>query len=189
MADPIPNIRFNVAKSLEVIAQTLGKLPEGPDVSQQRIVPAVESLKNDSDADVRYFANRALQQALQAASAGEFFAPRFDPSDVCRASGLTEPTLAICRSPILEAAAAIEITRQVEVTVFFSSFSCTCAHFSFLARNELLLGQTKNSYIMFSNTLFLAHPRSPIYRSATAASILYLLSICLVSACSSLWAI
>jgi len=69
MADPIPNIRFNVAKSLEVIAQTLGNLPEGPDVSQQRIVPAVESLKNDSDADVRYFANRALQQALQAASA------------------------------------------------------------------------------------------------------------------------
>ena len=71
MADPIPNIRFNVAKSLEVIAQTLRNLPEGPDVSQQRIVPAVESLKNDSDADVRYFANRALQQALQAASAGE----------------------------------------------------------------------------------------------------------------------
>ena len=71
MADPIPNIRFNVAKSLEVIAQTLGKLPDGSDVSQKRIIPAVENLKNDSDADVRYFANRALQQALQAASAGK----------------------------------------------------------------------------------------------------------------------
>lgn len=71
MTDPIPNIRFNVAKSLEVIAQTLETLPEGPDVSQQRIVPAVESLKNDADADVRYFANRALQQALQAAAASE----------------------------------------------------------------------------------------------------------------------
>ena len=73
VADDIPNIRFNVAKSLEVVAQTLGKLPEGPDVSQQRIIPAVETLKNDSDADVRYFANRALQQALRAASAGKIF--------------------------------------------------------------------------------------------------------------------
>lgn len=73
MADPIPNIRFNVAKSLEVIAQTLGNLPQGPDVSQKQIMPAIESLKNDSDADVRYFANRASQQAMRAASAGNVF--------------------------------------------------------------------------------------------------------------------
>jgi len=68
MSDPIPNIRFNVAKSLEVISQTLNNAPEGSVVAKERIVPAVENLKNDADADVRYFANRALQQALQTAS-------------------------------------------------------------------------------------------------------------------------
>jgi len=71
MADPIPNIRFNVAKSLEVISETLGNAPEGSVVAKERIVPAVENLKNDADADVRYFANRALQQALRTASQGQ----------------------------------------------------------------------------------------------------------------------
>ena len=70
MTDPIPNIRFNVAKSFEVVSETLTSLPEGPAVAKERVIPAVESLKNDSDADVRYFAGRALQQALRAASAG-----------------------------------------------------------------------------------------------------------------------
>ncbi|KDQ07680.1 hypothetical protein BOTBODRAFT_59815 [Botryobasidium botryosum FD-172 SS1] len=62
--DPIPNIRFNVAKSLEVLALTLAnKGAEGHDVAQRRIVPAVETLRNDPDADVRYFAGRALERA------------------------------------------------------------------------------------------------------------------------------
>ncbi|KIJ25742.1 hypothetical protein M422DRAFT_62197 [Sphaerobolus stellatus SS14] len=72
MVDPIPNIRFNVAKSLEVVAQTLATLPEGSTISQERVIPAVENLKNDTDADVRYFAGRALQ----AASAGELYPGR-----------------------------------------------------------------------------------------------------------------
>jgi serine/threonine-protein phosphatase 2A regulatory subunit A len=63
--DPIPNIRFNVAKSLEVIASTINTTPEGQELSKTKIVPAVEGLRNDTDADVRYFANRAFETAKQ----------------------------------------------------------------------------------------------------------------------------
>jgi serine/threonine-protein phosphatase 2A regulatory subunit A len=65
--DPIPNIRFNVAKSLEVVAITYGTMPEGHEIVQQRIVPALEQQRNDQDADVRYFASRALHRALSVA--------------------------------------------------------------------------------------------------------------------------
>ncbi|KAF8216232.1 armadillo-type protein [Mycena galopus ATCC 62051] len=65
-SDPIPNIRFNVAKSLEVLATAYGTVPAGNDFVQTRIVPALEQQKNDQDADVRYFAARALQKALAA---------------------------------------------------------------------------------------------------------------------------
>jgi serine/threonine-protein phosphatase 2A regulatory subunit A len=65
--DPIPNIRFNVAKSLEVVATTFGRTPEGHEIVQQKIVPALEQQKNDQDADVRYFAARALHKALSVA--------------------------------------------------------------------------------------------------------------------------
>ncbi|KAI0049261.1 ARM repeat-containing protein [Auriscalpium vulgare] len=61
-ADPIPNIRFNVAKSLEVLATTYGKTPEGVDLIQKRIAPALEELRTDQDADVRYFATQAIQR-------------------------------------------------------------------------------------------------------------------------------
>ena len=62
--DPIPNIRFNVAKSLEVLAATYGSDPEGKTLIQQRVIPVLEQMRNDQDADVRYFASRALQKAL-----------------------------------------------------------------------------------------------------------------------------
>jgi len=62
--DSIPNIRFNVAKSLEVLAISYGKSPQGHELVQTRIVPALEQQKNDQDADVRYFATRALHKAL-----------------------------------------------------------------------------------------------------------------------------
>ncbi|ETW87219.1 hypothetical protein HETIRDRAFT_469075 [Heterobasidion irregulare TC 32-1] len=64
--DPIPNIRFNVAKSLEVLAATYGNIPEGQESARQKIFPALEKLKNDQDADVRYFATHALQKTLAA---------------------------------------------------------------------------------------------------------------------------
>ncbi|KAH9946621.1 ARM repeat-containing protein [Amylocystis lapponica] len=61
--DPIPNIRFNVAKALEVLATTFGGTAEGRLLTQQKIVPALDSQKNDQDADVRFFSSRALQKA------------------------------------------------------------------------------------------------------------------------------
>jgi serine/threonine-protein phosphatase 2A regulatory subunit A len=59
--DPIPNIRFNVAKCLEALATTLAKTgKEGKDVARSKILPAIDALRNDPDADVRYFASKAL---------------------------------------------------------------------------------------------------------------------------------
>ena len=51
--DPIPNIRFNVAKCLETLAGVLGGSPEGQEIVQRRIIPALKKLQDDSDADVR----------------------------------------------------------------------------------------------------------------------------------------
>jgi serine/threonine-protein phosphatase 2A regulatory subunit A len=62
--DTIPNIRFNVAKSLEVLAATFANTSEGLELVQTKIVPVLETMKNDSDADVRYFAARALQKGI-----------------------------------------------------------------------------------------------------------------------------
>jgi serine/threonine-protein phosphatase 2A regulatory subunit A len=63
--DNIPNIRFNAAKSLEVLAITFGST-DGRAMLQQQILPALDVQKNDSDADVRYFASRALQRIASA---------------------------------------------------------------------------------------------------------------------------
>lgn len=60
--DPIPNIRFNVAKALEVLATTFGGNPEGKPLLRQKVVPMLEAQQKDSDADVRFFASKALQQ-------------------------------------------------------------------------------------------------------------------------------
>jgi serine/threonine-protein phosphatase 2A regulatory subunit A len=71
VSDPIPNIRFNVAKSLEVLSTTLGASKEGKDLAHARILPAVQALKNDSDADVRYFASKAFEKTVSLQAAGE----------------------------------------------------------------------------------------------------------------------
>ena len=68
--DPIPNIRFNVAKSLEVLATTFGNTPEGKQMIQQKVVPVLEAQKGDPDADVRFFATKALQ-TVRTIDAGE----------------------------------------------------------------------------------------------------------------------
>lgn len=62
-SDPIPNIRFNVAKALETVAVSLGESPEGVQLVQHKVAPVLEALKNDPDADVRYFASKGLQKA------------------------------------------------------------------------------------------------------------------------------
>lgn len=69
--DPIPNIRFNVAKSLEVLATTFGNSPEGKQMIHQKIVPVLEAQKTDPDADVRFFATKALQ-TVRTIDAGEW---------------------------------------------------------------------------------------------------------------------
>ncbi|KAK6516893.1 hypothetical protein TWF506_006777 [Arthrobotrys conoides] len=78
--DPIPNIRFNVAKSYGALLDVLRSLPEdgGPlpngseiapvgtepspaalEVIQKDIAPALEKLQTDEDIDVRYFSSQA----------------------------------------------------------------------------------------------------------------------------------
>lgn len=71
VTDPIPNIRFNVAKALEVLAVTLAASPEGKDLAHGRIVPAVQTLRSDSDPDVRYFAGKAFEKATQLSVVGK----------------------------------------------------------------------------------------------------------------------
>jgi len=66
--DPIPNIRFNVAKSLEVLADTISVSADGKEIARTRIVSALEQLKNDPDADVRYFASRAAEKTAAVAT-------------------------------------------------------------------------------------------------------------------------
>ncbi|KAK9453564.1 armadillo-type protein [Dipodascopsis uninucleata] len=84
--DPIPNIRFNVARSYESILGLLrekaaaddaeiedkmvdsdgakkGRLEEANEIIQHTIVPNLEKLKEDDDIDVRFFANKSLQAA------------------------------------------------------------------------------------------------------------------------------
>lgn len=87
MADEIPNIRFNVAKSYAVLIDTLRRLPadktlaeveksgetatpapKSQDIIQQRILPSLEKLREDDDVDVRYFATTACggqEEAMQ----------------------------------------------------------------------------------------------------------------------------
>lgn len=78
VSDPIPNIRFNVAKSYAVIIGILKELPEkgtfaeleasgkkaspspkGQQLVNSSIMPNLEKLQNDSDVDVRYYATVA----------------------------------------------------------------------------------------------------------------------------------
>ena len=78
--DPIPNIRFNVAKSYAVLVDTLKQLPEqgtvlalqkagtpgqgcpkGQELITKSILPNLEKLQQDDDVDVRYFATTAAQ--------------------------------------------------------------------------------------------------------------------------------
>ncbi|PPJ54195.1 hypothetical protein CBER1_01120 [Cercospora berteroae] len=79
--DPIPNIRFNVAKSYAVLIDVLKRLPDSPTATivelekqgetnfpgsqrgqqliKEEITPPLEKLMQDDDVDVRYFATTA----------------------------------------------------------------------------------------------------------------------------------
>lgn len=55
MKDPIPNVRFTVAK---IIHKAKANIDGGS--MQSTIVPGLRELANDSDRDVQYFATVAL---------------------------------------------------------------------------------------------------------------------------------
>ncbi|KAK4634301.1 Phosphatase PP2A regulatory subunit A [Fulvia fulva] len=81
VADPIPNIRFNVAKSYAVLIDILKRLPDdqnttivelekkgstnfpgserGAQLIREEVIPPLEKLMQDDDVDVRYFATTA----------------------------------------------------------------------------------------------------------------------------------
>ncbi|KAI9785166.1 MAG: Polyamine N-acetyltransferase 1 [Geoglossum umbratile] len=86
ISDEIPNIRFNVAKSYQILIDVLKRLPaettilaieksDGPppaasprglELVQQEILPNLEKLQQDDDVDVRYFATTAASSVVDA---------------------------------------------------------------------------------------------------------------------------
>ncbi|KAF9103423.1 hypothetical protein BGX29_003383 [Mortierella sp. GBA35] len=60
VSDPIPNIRFNVAKSIEALIPVLMQNPDTAPLVDQQLKPALVKLSEDSDNDVRFFSQKAL---------------------------------------------------------------------------------------------------------------------------------
>ncbi|KAJ4391903.1 protein phosphatase 2A structural subunit [Gnomoniopsis smithogilvyi] len=90
VADDIPNIRFNVAKTYAVLIDVMRRLPEsgtvyeleksgeagtpsarGQELIQERAMPNLEKLQKDNDVDVRYFATTAAAVATGPLPGGE----------------------------------------------------------------------------------------------------------------------
>lgn len=53
--DPVPNVRFNVAKAFERLGPRLER-----SVLVTQVRPCLEALSRDTDADVRFYAGKAL---------------------------------------------------------------------------------------------------------------------------------
>lgn len=67
IADPVPNIRFNVAKSYLLAAEVLLKEPS-PEVTkliESEILSNLNTLLNDADVDVRYYANKSIESIAE----------------------------------------------------------------------------------------------------------------------------
>ncbi|KAI8973007.1 armadillo-type protein [Pilobolus umbonatus] len=58
--DPIPNVRFNVAKSIEVLAPVLMTNPATVVLVSTKLVEILVKLESDPDTDVKWFAHKAL---------------------------------------------------------------------------------------------------------------------------------
>jgi serine/threonine-protein phosphatase 2A regulatory subunit A len=54
-ADPVANVRFNVAKTLQKITPFLE-----PSVVDSQVKPALDKLNGDADVDVKHFASEAI---------------------------------------------------------------------------------------------------------------------------------
>lgn len=63
VSDPIPNIRFNVAKSIEALIPVLSQNPDTKPLVDQQLKPALMKLSEDTDNDVRFFSQKALLTA------------------------------------------------------------------------------------------------------------------------------
>ena len=55
MSQQVPNIRFNVAKELRVVAPTCGA-----SAYETQILPVLTMLSEDDDRDVRFYAEQSL---------------------------------------------------------------------------------------------------------------------------------
>ncbi|KAJ1659380.1 protein phosphatase 2A structural subunit [Dispira simplex] len=65
VTDEIPNIRFNVAKSLQVLAPIMKQSPELQSLLESQVIPMLTKLSQDPDQDVQFYAQCAIQ-AIQA---------------------------------------------------------------------------------------------------------------------------
>ncbi|ORX54629.1 ARM repeat-containing protein [Hesseltinella vesiculosa] len=69
--DPIPNVRFNVAKCLEILTPILRNDPSTEVLATSQVKPALQKLNDDTDTDVRWFAEKALL-----AETAQYFEPK-----------------------------------------------------------------------------------------------------------------
>jgi serine/threonine-protein phosphatase 2A regulatory subunit A len=60
-SDPVANVRFNVAKTLNKMCPHIGS-----SALQTQVKPALEKLNQDADADVKFFSAEALEKCIQA---------------------------------------------------------------------------------------------------------------------------
>ena len=58
--DPIPNIRFNVAKAYAAVIPILKKTDGSQSLVPEVIKPTLLKLADDGDVDVRFYAHNAL---------------------------------------------------------------------------------------------------------------------------------
>jgi len=57
--DKVPNVRFKVAKAMQKLFPLLEKT-----VVAKKVIPVIQKLTSDKDADVRYFSEIALKHIL-----------------------------------------------------------------------------------------------------------------------------
>ena len=59
-SDPVPNIRFNVAKTFAIVITTVKKLDNSGKGINEQIKSSLAKLSEDTDADVRFYSQKAL---------------------------------------------------------------------------------------------------------------------------------
>jgi serine/threonine-protein phosphatase 2A regulatory subunit A len=69
--DPVPNIRFNVAKSLSTLGPVIWTGPFASTVYDQQVHPILTVLQDDSDRDVRFYANKAAHTLEEARTSNQ----------------------------------------------------------------------------------------------------------------------